>query len=47
MASERGNELYRKRQPMIEPVFAQTKSTAAWIASDAADAATPSARNSD
>ena len=25
MASERGSELYRKRQPMIEPVFAWTK----------------------
>jgi hypothetical protein len=25
LASERGGELYRKRQPMIEPVFAQTK----------------------
>jgi transposase len=25
LASERGSELYRKRQPMIEPVFAQTK----------------------
>src|SRR6478735_4451418 len=25
LASERGNELYRKRQPMIEPVFAQVK----------------------
>jgi Transposase DDE domain len=25
LASERGGELYRKRQPMIEPVFAQMK----------------------
>src|ERR671918_2921219 len=25
LASERGSELYRKRQPMIEPVFAQMK----------------------
>src|SRR5829696_8120603 len=25
LASDRGNELYRKRQPMIEPVFAQMK----------------------
>jgi transposase len=25
LASERGNELYRQRQPMIEPVFGQTK----------------------
>ena len=25
LASDRGSELYRKRQPMIEPVFAQTK----------------------
>ena len=25
LASERGSELYRKRQPMIEPVFAQLK----------------------
>jgi hypothetical protein len=25
LASERGGELYRKRQPMIEPVFAQVK----------------------
>src|SRR3954449_260425 len=25
LASERGGELYRRRQPMIEPVFAQTK----------------------
>ena len=25
LASDRGNELYRKRQPMIEPVFAQVK----------------------
>ena len=25
LATERGGELYRKRQPMIEPVFAQTK----------------------
>jgi len=25
LASERGSALYRKRQPMIEPVFAQTK----------------------
>src|SRR5919197_293861 len=25
LATDRGNELYRKRQPMIEPVFAQTK----------------------
>src|SRR3954468_2789109 len=25
LASERGSELYRKRQPMIEPVFAQVK----------------------
>src|SRR5829696_5837316 len=25
LASERGGELYRKRQPMIEPVFAQIK----------------------
>jgi hypothetical protein len=25
LASDRGRELYRKRQPMIEPVFAQTK----------------------
>lgn len=25
LASERGGELYRKRQGMIEPVFAQTK----------------------
>ena len=25
LATERGGELYRKRQPMIEPVFAQIK----------------------
>ena len=25
LATERGGELYRKRQPMIEPVFAQMK----------------------
>jgi hypothetical protein len=25
LASERGGELYRQRQPMIEPVFGQTK----------------------
>jgi hypothetical protein len=25
LASQRGGELYRKRQPMIEPVFAQLK----------------------
>ena len=25
LASERGGELYRQRQPMIEPVFAHTK----------------------
>ena len=25
LASDPGRELYRKRQPMIEPVFAQTK----------------------
>jgi transposase len=25
LATDRGSELYRKRQPMIEPVFAQTK----------------------
>jgi hypothetical protein len=25
LASDRGSELYRKRQPMIEPVFAQMK----------------------
>jgi hypothetical protein len=25
LASDRGGELYRKRQPMIEPVFAQMK----------------------
>jgi hypothetical protein len=25
LATDRGGELYRKRQPMIEPVFAQTK----------------------
>ena len=25
LASERGGELYRQRQPMIEPVFAQMK----------------------
>ena len=44
LASERGGQLYRKRQPMIEPVFAQMKSTAAWTASDDEDAA-PSAPN--
>ena len=25
LATDRGNSLYRRRQPMIEPVFAQTK----------------------
>ena len=25
LATDRGAELYRKRQPMIEPVFGQTK----------------------
>jgi hypothetical protein len=25
LAGERGGELYRRRQPMIEPVFGQTK----------------------
>jgi hypothetical protein len=27
LASDRGSELYRKRQPMIEPVFAQMSRT--------------------
>jgi hypothetical protein len=46
LATDRGGELYRKRQPMIEPVFAQMKFNLAWIASDDEDAAL-SARNGD
>jgi hypothetical protein len=34
LATDRGGELYRRRQPMIEPVFAQMSSTVAWTASD-------------
>ena len=42
LATERGNSLYRRRQPMIEPVFAQMKFNRGPIASDDA-AAAPSA----
>ena len=44
LASERGGELYGRRQPMIEPVFGQTNTTAAWAASTGA-AEAPSGPN--
>jgi hypothetical protein len=34
--TNQGGDLYRKRKGMIEPVFGNTKSTAAWTASNAA-----------
>ena len=46
LASDRGGELYRKRSGMIEPVFANTSSTAGSTASNAA-AEPPHARNGD
>ena len=46
LATDRGGELYRKRQPMIEPVFAQVKFNRGLDVSDAEDAA-PSARSGD
>jgi len=36
LQTDRGAELYGKRQGMIEPVFAHTKFNEGWIASNAA-----------
>ena len=42
LATERGSELYRKRQPMIEPMFAQVKFNRGLDRFSAEDAPRPS-----
>ena len=45
LATDRGAELYRKRQPMIEPVFGQTRSSTAASTASTDEADTPPAPN--